>query len=171
VDAVLINGNGNIDNSFITGESVAVAKQPGDKIFAGGKQVGSILELEVIKNVDQSYLTQLWNKEAFKKHETGLDTLTNEISKYFTFIILGITLLAALYWVRIDSEKMWQVVSAILIVACPCALALSAPFTFGHIMRILGRNKFYVKGYFNHRKSCLKSITLVFDKTGNDYSK
>src|SRR5690606_35466894 len=87
------------------------------------------------------------------------------ISKYFTIIILGITLLAGIYWIRIDEEKMWQVVSAILIVACPCALALSAPFTFGHIMRILGRNKFYVKDTLTIEKLA-KVGTLVFDKTG-----
>jgi Cu+-exporting ATPase len=165
VDAILINGEGNIDNSFITGESESISKQPGDKIFAGGKQIGSSLELEVIKNVDQSYLTQLWNKEAFKKHETGLDTLTNNISKYFTFIILGIALISGIYWAFIDLEKMFQVVSAILIIACPCALALSAPFTFGHIMRILGRNKFYVKDTLTIEKIA-KIDTLVFDKTG-----
>lgn len=165
VDAVLINGEGNIDNSFITGESASIPKKPGDKIFAGGKQLGSALELEVIKTVNQSYLTQLWNKEAFKKHETGLDTLTNEISKYFTFIILGITLIAGIYWGRIDFEKMFQVVAAILIIACPCALALSAPFTFGHVMRILGRNKFYVKDTLTIEKIS-KIDTLVFDKTG-----
>ncbi len=165
VDAVLINGEGNIDNSFITGESASIQKKAGDKFFAGGKQTGSALELEVIKTVNQSYLTQLWNKEAFKKHETGLDTLTNEISKYFTFIILGITLIAGIYWARIDFEKMFQVISAILIIACPCALALSAPFTFGHVMRILGRNKFYVKDTLTIEKIS-KINTLVFDKTG-----
>lgn len=165
VDSILIKGAGNIDNSFITGESAHISKKPGDKIFAGGKQSGSILELEVIKNVDQSYLTQLWNKEAFKKFETGLDTMTNTISKYFTFIILGITLVAGIYWSKIDMEKMFQVVSAILIVACPCALALSAPFTFGHIMRILGRNKFYVKDTLTIERLA-KIDTLVFDKTG-----
>lgn len=165
VDAILINGEGNIDNSFITGESASIPKKAGDKIFAGGKQTGSALELEVIKTVNQSYLTQLWNKEAFKKHETGLDTLTNEISKYFTFIILGITLISGIYWARIDFEKMFQVVSAILIIACPCALALSAPFTFGHVMRILGRNKFYVKDTLTIEKLS-KIGTLVFDKTG-----
>lgn len=165
VDAILINGEGNIDNSFITGESESISKQPGDKIFAGGKQIGSSLELEVIKNVDQSYLTQLWNKEAFKKHETGLDTLINNISKYFTFIILGIALIAGIYWSFFDLEKMFQVISAILIIACPCALALSSPFTFGHIMRILGRNKFYVKDTLTIEKLS-KINTLVFDKTG-----
>jgi Cu+-exporting ATPase len=165
VDAILINGEGNIDNSFITGESATISKQPGDKIFAGGKQIGSSLELEVIKNVDQSYLTQLWNKEAFKKHETGLDTLTNNVSKHFTFIILGIALISGIYWYFIDLDKMFQVISAILIIACPCALALSAPFTFGHIMRILGRNKFYVKDTITIEKIA-KLDTLVFDKTG-----
>ncbi|WP_187478493.1 heavy metal translocating P-type ATPase [Amniculibacterium sp. G2-70] len=165
VDAILISGNGNIDNSFITGESATIAKKPGDKIFAGGKQSGAILELEVIKNVDQSYLTQLWNKEAFKKHENGLDTITNTISKYFTFIILGITAIAAIYWIQHDFEKMFQVVAAILIIACPCALALSAPFTFGHIMRILGKNHFYVKDTLTIEKLA-KIDTLVFDKTG-----
>ena len=165
VDAILINGDGNIDNSFITGESAPLTKKPGDKIFAGGKQVGSVLELEVIKDVNQSYLTQLWNKEAFKKHENGLDTLTNKISKHFTIIILGITVLASIYWFRIDYEKMWQVISAILIVACPCALALSAPFTFGHMMRILGRNKFYVKDTLTIEKLS-RTSTIVFDKTG-----
>jgi len=165
VDAILINGEGNIDNSFITGESATIGKQPGDKIFAGGKQIGSSLELEVIKNVDQSYLTQLWNKEAFKKHETGLDTLTNNVSKYFTFIILGIALISGIYWYFIDLNTMFQVISAILIIACPCALALSAPFTFGHIMRILGRNKFYVKDTLTIEKIA-KLDTIVFDKTG-----
>lgn len=165
VDSILIKGEGNIDNSFITGESAHISKKPGDKIFAGGKQSGSVLELEVIKSVDQSYLTQLWNKEAFKKFETGLDTLTNQISKYFTFIILGITLIAGIYWSRVDFEKMFQVVSAILIIACPCALALSAPFTFGHIMRIFGRNKFYVKDTLTIEKLA-RIDTLVFDKTG-----
>lgn len=171
VDAILISGEGNIDNSFITGESASIPKQPGDKIYAGARQQGAVLELEVIKTVDQSYLTQLWNKEAFKQKETGLDTLTNSISKYFTFIVLGVTLVSGLYWARIDFEKMFQVISAVLIVACPCALALSAPFTFGHIMRILGRKKFYVKDTLTIEKLS-KIDTLVFDKTGTiTYSK
>ena len=122
------------------------------------------MELEVIKNVDQSYLTQLWNKEAFKKHETGLDTLINNISKYFTFIILGIALIAGVYWYFIDLETMFQVISAVLIIACPCAVALSSPFTFGHIMRILGRNKFYVKNTLTVEKLA-KVNAVVFEKT------
>ncbi|SDE51712.1 heavy metal translocating P-type ATPase [Riemerella columbipharyngis] len=165
VDSILINGEGNIDNSFITGESAVVSKVPGDKIFAGGKQMGAMIEVEVIKTVNQSYLTQLWNKEAFQKEDNGLNTFTNKISKYFTFIILGITIAAGIYWIQKDIEKMFQVVTAILIVACPCALSLSAPFTLGHIMRIMGRNKFYVKDALTVERLS-KVDALVFDKTG-----
>ncbi len=165
VDAILISGDGNIDNSFITGESATVTKNPGDKIFAGGKQVGAVLELEVIKNVDQSYLTQLWNKEAFRRRESNLDTLTNKISQYFTPVLLLIATGAGIYWSSVDTEQMFQVISAILIIACPCALALSGPFTFGHIMRIMGRNKFYVKDALTVERMA-RVDTIVFDKTG-----
>ncbi len=70
VDAVLINGEGNIDNSFITGESATISKNPGDKIFAGGKQIGSILELEVIKTVNQSYLNSTLEQRSLQKRRT-----------------------------------------------------------------------------------------------------
>lgn len=165
VDAILIQGEGNIDNSFITGEAATVKKKSGDRIYAGGKQVGQALELEVVKEVDQSYLTQLWNREVFQKQDPGLDTLVNRVSRYFTFVILGVALLAGIYWVQVSRETALQVVSAILIIACPCALALSTPFTMGHMMRILGRNLFYVKDALTIERIS-RIDTLVFDKTG-----
>src|SRR5690606_28695563 len=72
-DAILMKGEAMIDNSFVTGESRLISKKPGDKIFAGGKQSGQAIELEIIKEVKQSYLTQLWNNEAFKKEESRLN--------------------------------------------------------------------------------------------------
>jgi Cu+-exporting ATPase len=51
----LINGRGKIDYSFVTGESQAVTKVSGDKIFAGGKQTQGVIEIEALKSVEQSY--------------------------------------------------------------------------------------------------------------------
>ncbi|TWP24741.1 HAD family hydrolase [Apibacter muscae] len=166
-DAILIKGEAFIDNSFITGESHLIEKKSGQKIFAGGKQRGTMLELEIIKEVNQSYLTRLWNNEAFKKENSILDTITNSVSKYFVFVILIITLISGCYWYFIEknTSQMYQVITAILIVACPCALALSVPFTLGNIMRILGRNKFYVKDSTTVEKMS-KVNHIVFDKTG-----
>ncbi|CVK15356.1 Cu+-exporting ATPase [Apibacter mensalis] len=166
-DSVLIHGEAFIDNSFITGESKLVEKKVGEKIYAGGKQSGTTIELEIIKEVNQSYLTRLWNNEAFKKDTSTIDSITNNISKYFVMVILIITILSGLYWYFIEknTSQMYQVITSILIVACPCALALSAPFTLGNIMRIFGREKFYVKDALTVEKLA-KINHIVFDKTG-----
>src|SRR5690606_14429337 len=164
-DAVLMKGDAMIDNSFVTGESRLISKKPGDKIFAGGKQSGQAIELEVIKEVKQSYLTQLWNNEAFQKEESRLNKLTNSISRYFVTIILFISLASAVFWYFYDSSQVMQVVTAILIITCPCALALSSPFILGNVMRVFGEKKFYIKSTATI-ESMAKVDKIVFDKTG-----
>jgi P-type Cu+ transporter len=163
-DSILIRGTALIDNSFITGESKLVVKKIGDRIFAGGKQKGESIELEVIEKVDQSYLSQLWNNEVFQK-KTEIHELVNKWSKYFTIITLAITLLTGLYWSIVNPCKLFKTVSSVLIVACPCALAISMPFILGNIMRILAKKNFFVRDVYTiERISQIK--TLVFDKTG-----
>jgi|26BtaG_2_1085354.scaffolds.fasta_scaffold00011_31 Cu+-exporting ATPase len=164
-DAVLMKGEGMIDNSFVTGESRLIEKKMGDKIFAGGKQSGQAIELEVIKEVNQSYLTQLWNKEAFSKEDSTLNKLTNSISQYFVMIILAIAVISAVFWYFYDSTQILQVVTAILIITCPCALALSSPFILGNTMRVFGEKGLYIKSTATI-ESMAKVENLVFDKTG-----
>ncbi len=164
-DAILMKGEAMIDNSFVTGESKLIEKKQGDKIYAGGKQSGQAIELEIIKDVNQSYLTQLWNNEAFSKEESSLNKLTNSISQYFVIIILTITVLAAVYWYFVDSTQILQVVTAILIITCPCALGLSSPFILGNVMRIFGEKKLYIKSTAAI-ENMAKVNEIVFDKTG-----
>lgn len=166
VDAILINGNGHIDYSFVTGESDPVQRISGDKLFAGGKQTNGAIEIEALETVVQSYLTQLWSNDIFQhQHSKGIKNITDSISKYFTAVILFIALFAGMYWYRIDPSIAFQVVSAILIIACPCALALSAPFALGNMLRIFGKNKLYLKNA-QVIENIAKTDTLVFDKTG-----
>ena len=166
VDGILLNGEALIDYSFVTGESLPLSKVSGDKLFAGGKQKGPAIEMEAIESVKQSYLTQLWSKDVFGKEKTGnIKTLTDSISKQFTLIILGIATAAGIFWYIQDRSIAFQVVSAILIVACPCALALSAPFSLGNMIRIFGKESFYLKDAYVI-ESLSRAETLVFDKTG-----
>jgi len=124
------------------------------------------IEIEVLQGVEQSYLTQLWSNDIFQKNASeNIKSITDSISKHFTIIILSITLFAGIYWYIIDKTMAFQVVSAILIIACPCALALSAPFALGNMIRIFGREKFYLKNT-NVIEAIAKINTLVFDKTG-----
>ncbi|XCI75773.1 MAG: heavy metal translocating P-type ATPase metal-binding domain-containing protein [Flavobacteriales bacterium] len=165
VDAVLIRGVAMIDNSFITGESRLIPKKSGDRIYAGGKQKGEAIELEVIKEVDQSYLTQLWTHDAFRKKGSSMDTMVNRWSHYFTLVVLVLALITGLFWCFIDPSKALQTVCAVLIVACPCALALSTPFTLGNVMRILARKGCFVRDIHTIERTA-KVQSLVFDKTG-----
>ena len=166
VDGILLNGNALLDYSFVTGESMPVTKVSGDHVFAGGKQTNGAIEMEVLKSVAQSYLTQLWSNDVFQKRsKKNIKSITDSISKYFTIVILTIAFLAGSYWFIIDKRMAFQVVSAVLIIACPCALALSAPFALGNMIRIFGKEKFYLKNT-NIIEAISKVDTVVFDKTG-----
>jgi Cu+-exporting ATPase len=166
VDGILISEKSEIDYSFVTGEAIPIVKQSGDKIFAGGKQIGKVIEMEVLHSVSQSYLTQLWSNDVFqKKVEQKHKTITDTISRYFTPILLLIAFAGFGYWIFFDANTAFNVFTAVLIVACPCALALTAPFTMGNVLRIMGKQKFYLKNALVIEQLA-KVDTIVFDKTG-----
>ncbi|WP_396170682.1 heavy metal translocating P-type ATPase metal-binding domain-containing protein [Flavobacterium sp.] len=166
VDGILISDKASIDYSFVTGEAVAIEKKSGDKLFAGGKQLGRVIEMEVLFSVSQSYLTQLWSNDVFqKKVDIKHKTITDKISRYFTPALLGLALVSFIYWIFISTDTAFNVLTAILIVACPCALALTAPFTQGNVLRIMGNRKLYLKNAMVIEQLA-KVDTIVFDKTG-----
>ncbi|MCU7496796.1 MAG: HAD-IC family P-type ATPase [Ignavibacteria bacterium] len=166
-DSVLIKGSASIDYSFVSGESLPIEAVEGDLIYAGGRQKGTAIELEVIKRTSQSYITRLWNNSDFiKPEENRILTFSSVAGKYFTASVLLIALLSAIYWLKFGStQQALNVFTSVLIVACPCGLALSAPFTLGNTLRIFGRNKFYLKNAAAVEK--LSRINhVVLDKTG-----
>ena len=166
VDGILISDKASIDYSFVTGEAIPIEKKFGDKVYAGGKIIGNIIELEVLFSVSQSYLTQLWSNDVFqKKINQKHKTITDKISQYFTPILLLLALVVFIVWLFKDISMAFNVLTAILIVACPCALALTAPFTLGNVLRIMGNQKMYLKNA-TVIEQLAKVDTIVFDKTG-----
>jgi Cu+-exporting ATPase len=165
-DAMLFLGKSRIDYSFVTGESVPVEKQIGEIIYAGGKQIGGAIELEVIREVSQSYLTQLWNNSAFSEEQADKKvSFIHALSRNFTWVLFSIAAITAVYWQLNNPAKMWGSVTAILIVACPCALLLSANFTNGNMLRVLQKFGFYARNA-NVLEQISEADTVVFDKTG-----
>lgn len=163
VDGLLTRGKALIDYSFVTGESIPVLKEMGELVYAGGKQTGGNIELLAMKEVAQSYLTRLWNKDEQPKETKA--SFVDVISRYFSWFVFTIALAAALYWSFHDTTKAWNVVTTILIVACPCALLLSNSFTNGHILRIFSKNKLYLRNA-QAIEELAKANHIVFDKTG-----
>ncbi len=165
-DAVLLSDQAGIDYSFVTGEAEPIIKRKGELIYAGGRQCGAAIRVAVAKPVSQSYLTSLWNQEEEDPQAEILSGLADRLSKRFTLFILVIASLAALYWgIRVNGVMAVNIFTAVLIVACPCGLALTSPIVLGSAMRWFGRKGVYVKhtgviermAYLDH---------LVFDKTG-----
>jgi len=166
-DALLLSEEAQIDYSFVTGEARPVRKKAGDLIYAGGRQVGPAIELTLVKNVSQSYLTELWNHEAMQEDRASkLTQFIDLIGRRFTLAVLAIGTIAGIFWWATDSVGMAvNVFTAVLIVACPCALALSSPIILGNTMRVLGRLGFYVKN--TQVIETMTALThVVFDKTG-----
>lgn len=167
-DAIVMKGRAFIDYSFVTGESEPVEVKQQEMVYAGGRQIGEQLTIQVIKPVAGSYLTSLWNHYAFSNNKSEANdksSVIHTLSKYFTVVLLSLALITAVYWYFVDPSMIINSVSAMLIVACPCALLLSATFTNGNIMRLLSNNGLYLRdpsvieqlGKANH---------VVFDKTG-----
>lgn len=168
-DGILVKGKAQIDYSFVTGEATPVDLEMGSIVYAGGKQLGSDIEILTVKEVAQSYLTSMWNKnkDMHKKDETiHQKNPVHYVAKYFTVGVLIIAFAAAGYWWSLrDYTTMWASFTAVLIVACPCALLLTATFTNGYILRILERN-----GLFLRTAKIINPLgklsMLIFDKTG-----
>ncbi|RZA03614.1 MAG: HAD family hydrolase [Sphingobacteriaceae bacterium] len=165
-DAILLKGEALVDFSFVTGEAVPINKTLGEIIYAGGRQTGEAIEMEVVKPVSQSYLTQLWNNEVFtRKQDKRMQTFNEKVSKYFTIVLLAIAFASLIFWLPTDIKRGFAAFTAVLIVACPCALALSTPFTMAAALSIFDRNRFYLKNVAVVEQ--LADIdTIVMDKTG-----
>ncbi|MEL7144860.1 MAG: heavy metal translocating P-type ATPase metal-binding domain-containing protein [Bacteroidota bacterium] len=165
-DSVLMEGQALIDYSFVTGESLEEKVGDGSLIYAGGRQKGAAITVQVAKEVSSGYLTDLWNQADFKKAgNQGLKNIIQRISGIFTLAILAIAVITAGVWIMIDPSMVWQTVSSVMIVACPCALALALPFAYGHGLRYLGREQLYLKNADVVEKIA-RVKQIVFDKTG-----
>ncbi|HFA52109.1 MAG TPA: HAD family hydrolase [Bacteroidetes bacterium] len=165
-DGILQKGKANIDYSFVTGESAPVQKNIGDKIFAGGRQMQQTIELILTKKVSQSYLTQLWNEDIFNKKENARTSeLTDRIGKRFTVAILLVAFSTLFYWLKNDINIAFNAFTAVLIIACPCAISLSIPFTLGNLIRLFSKKDFYLKNT-QVIENMADIDTVVFDKTG-----
>jgi Cu+-exporting ATPase len=164
-DAVLRIDGALIDYSFVTGENAPIAVARGQMVYAGGIQKGRSIHLEVLKPVGQSYITELWNSPVLKAEKNTEKSFVHPWSQYFTMALFAIALSSGIYWSIYDSHKILPAVTAVLIVACPCSLLLTVSFTYGNVLRWLGRGKLYCKN-----ASVIEAIhkvdTIVFDKTG-----
>ena len=166
-DGILGKGTARIDYSFVTGESDPVDIPEGEEVFAGGRQMGAAIEVVLTKKTDQSYLIQLWNEKVFthKADSLKMGRLADRAGRSFTILILLIAFGTLGFWLWTNPSSAMNAFTAVLIIACPCAVALAIPFTFGNVLRLLAKKGIVLKN--TDSLEALQSVThIVFDKTG-----
>lgn len=163
-DGTLTSEHALIDYSFVTGESKPQALKEGDKLFAGGRQVGGTFSMVSTQKVEHSYLIHLWNDQPSEKRDS-IGTWVDRWASHFTLFLLGITALSFVYWFKIDLDRGLHAATTILIVACPCALLLSSAFTQGAALYQLSKMGCHVK---NARvlDQLAAATAIAWDKTG-----
>lgn len=161
---LLTSTNEGIDYSFVTGESLPRPAEAGQEVFAGGRATSSALRIAVTKPADQSYLLQLWLRESDGKKDTEVAP-PEALIRAFTGFILLLAAGTLAYWYGKDVSTAYRAATAVLIIACPCALALAAPFAYGTLQRLLAKAGYYFRG-----PAVLQRLgtvdAFVFDKTG-----
>ncbi len=164
-DAILKDGVALVDYSFVSGENAPIAFEAGALLYAGGVQKGRSIHVEVVKPVGHSYITELWNSPILKQGKNVIQSFVHPWSQYFTYVLCLIAFFTGIYWWMVDTSKILPAVSAVLIVACPCSLLLTVTFTYGNVLRWLGKAKMYCKNA-SVVEAIEKVDTIVFDKTG-----
>lgn len=165
-DAELESESAQLDYQFVTGESTPVDVARGARLFAGGRVAGAAATVVVRQAASQSYLTELWNRvNGSGPARSSRLRLPDALSPWFTGLVVVLATGAGLWWAQHDAGKALYVVSSILIVACPCALAMAAPFTFGAVRRRYARHGFYTR-HASVVEDLANVRTVMFDKTG-----
>jgi len=163
-ECVLMSKEARIDYSFVTGESDIFQKQKGDIIYAGGKLYGQKILVKVKKPFDQQYFMQLWNENSQRKN-FAFKKISSFLGKIITILVLSVAVFSLWYWRNADVQTIFRIVTSVLIIGCSCAFALSAPFLFGNVSRLLSKISFFVKTS-DSIATLAKVNHIVLDKTG-----
>lgn len=168
VDGVSIVEEATFDESNISGESLPVEKSKGDTIYSGTINTGIVMRYCATKNYANSTLNNIVTLlEDALNSKPEIEQSANEISKYFSVTILSLALLTFVGWYIYigEFEKSLIVMISVIVIACPCALALATP-----IASLVGISWAANKGLlFKEAKfieTFAKATTVVLDKTG-----
>lgn len=160
----VLSGAGAVDYSFITGESVPVAVQAGDVLLAGGRIFGNSLLVEVQEAIQPAVLNRIWENSGGEV-ELPQISFAERVIPWFTATVAAIAFAALFYWLPHDGSLAWDAFTAVLVITCPCALAMARPFSFFTTQSTLARAGLFLKSaVVVERFFGLK--TIAFDKTG-----
>lgn len=166
LDAEVIKGDAEIDESLLTGEAKPVKKSKGSKVYAGTLNKVGALVVKVEKTVNKSTLSQIVRLVEDTKLKKGkISRIVDKVVPYFVFSTLSFALIAFVYWYQVSFDLALLTATAVLIITCPCALGLATPMSIAIAATRAAKDNILIKNpqaleLLNNTK------TIVFDKTG-----
>jgi len=169
LDGVVINGVSSVDQSPITGESMPVTKQVGDEVYAGTMNNEGFLEIKVTKKSDETLLSKIvkFVAEAQKK-KSPTERFIDRFSKYYTPSVMLLALIVATiptFVFGFSFNEWFYKALVLLVVSCPCALAISTPVAMVSAITSAAKNGVLIKGS-SYVEEMSKIKVFAFDKTG-----
>lgn len=168
-DGVLETGSGMLDSSLVTGESLPVPAEPGTKVFAGTVNLGGVMTVRVTAAGAGTLLSECGRLiEAAAARRNRFVVLADRVAKHYAPAVHITALLTFLGWYFVIGAPFVQsllTASAVLIITCPCALALAVP-----AVQVIATGRLFRRGTLLKSPTALERLaeidTVVFDKTG-----
>lgn len=168
VDGVIIQGSSSIDQSAITGESIPVEKNIGDKVIAATINKNGYFKFKAEKVGDDTTLAQIISLvEDASSSKAPIAKLADKISGVFVPVVISISIIATIVWLLVGKsfEFSLSIGIAVLVISCPCALGLATPVAI-----MVGTGKGAENGILIKSAEALETAhkiqTVVLDKTG-----
>jgi Cd2+/Zn2+-exporting ATPase len=169
LDGVVVKGYSTVNQAPITGESIPVPKNVKDVVYAGTINTEGLLKIRVTKNADDTILSRIIELvQESKKKKSNTEAFIDRFATYYTPLVILIAIIITIIPPLIADISLYDSfyrALVLLVVSCPCALAISTPISMVSAITSATRNGVLIKGgqYMEEMKNV---NTLVFDKTG-----
>ncbi|MBN1379912.1 MAG: cation-translocating P-type ATPase [Gammaproteobacteria bacterium] len=165
-DSVLLDGPCKVDESLLTGESRLITKATGEELIGGSINHSGVIHARVIRIGNDTLLSHISRLlQRAQSERPRLSRLADKVAGYFVSSVIGISVLVGLYWWHIEPSRALEIVLAVLVVTCPCALSLATPAALTVAIGRLAR-----EGLLVTRSEAIEKLAnvgyILFDKTG-----
>ena len=169
LDGIVIKGNSLVDTSFLTGESIPVFVKQGSDVLSGSINKGDILEIKVTSLYKDSTVSKILELiENATERKTKTETIVSKYSSKYTLAVIIIALLVSFVLPLVSSLSLSKCIYkglTILVISCPCAIAISVPLSYFSGIGRASKEGILVKGS-NYLDSIKDISDIAFDKTG-----
>ena len=169
LDGIVIKGNSLVDTSFLTGESIPVSVKQGSVLLSGSINKGDILEIKVTSLYKDSTVSKILELvENATERKAKAETIVSKYSSKYTLAVIIIALLVSFVLPLVSSLSLSKCIYkglTILVISCPCAIAISVPLSYFSGLGRASKEGILVKGS-NYLDSIKDISDIAFDKTG-----